>query len=186
MKAQLILLAVLLVGIVAALALMMPPRKPRRTSEDRCAEASLRTVASAQADFRANDRDGNGREDFWRGDVAGLYALRSPDGNPIKLIYIGMAGADHSPKTDLSPYASKKPHCGYWYRALRHGDEAALDPNRFAVCAFPDVHSSRTRLTFILDERNTVFMKDLGRGGGIDLFPADPLQEGWKTDDGGP
>src|SRR5215471_3207061 len=36
---------------------------------------SLKPIISAQHDFHDNDRDGNGKHDFWRSDVAGLATL---------------------------------------------------------------------------------------------------------------
>ena len=44
----------------------------KRSSNIQSAGNRLRSLASAQADFRGNDRDGNGIQDFWTGDVAGL------------------------------------------------------------------------------------------------------------------
>src|SRR6185436_9860966 len=46
-----------------------------RHGGERNPSTSLETITSAQADFRANDRDGDGINQFWRGDIAGLYAL---------------------------------------------------------------------------------------------------------------
>jgi hypothetical protein len=34
--------------------------------------------------------------------------------------------------------------------------------------------------TFIVSEGNIVFKKDLGHGNGVDVFPADPVKEGWR------
>src|SRR5262245_51941482 len=46
---------------------------------------ALHVLAAAQADFRANDRDGDGDKNFWRADIAGLYALAPGGGPAIKL-----------------------------------------------------------------------------------------------------
>ena len=40
------------------------------------------SIANAQAEFRNNDQDGNGVNDYWRRDIAGLHALPGKDGNP--------------------------------------------------------------------------------------------------------
>ena len=71
-------------------------RNPYRIKEYR--SGGLKTIASAQADFRGNDRDGNGRQDFWRDDIAGLYTI-VPVGSQeaIKLIELSVAGADEAP-----------------------------------------------------------------------------------------
>ena len=93
------------------------------TPPERGAGASLRTVFVAQRDFRDNDRDGNGVHDYWRGDVAGLFAL-TPKGNgePIKLIELGVAAADDRATPDIDRYCLRSPKAGYWYRALHFLD----------------------------------------------------------------
>jgi hypothetical protein len=171
-------------------------RGGRHASRERNAPESLKTIASAQADFRGNDRDGNKIQDFWRGDVAGLYGVL-PVGSTdmIKLIELSVAGADDSPLgtanlQDTGPgqvardsYTVFTPKAGYCFRALRHADEkpGALDPNRFAACAYPAVYSEAVRLTYILDESNTVFQRDLGRPGPPDVYPdPDILKRDWS------
>lgn len=46
-------------------------------AHERCSSASLKTLSVAEADFRANDRDWCSVNDFWTGDVVGLYTLTS-------------------------------------------------------------------------------------------------------------
>src|SRR5436190_232031 len=55
-------------------------------ANERSASSSLKTLATAEADFKANDRDGNGLKDFWVGDVSGLYRYTMTNGREIKLI----------------------------------------------------------------------------------------------------
>lgn len=141
---------------------------------------SIKTLASAQADFRANDRDLDGRHAFWRGDVAGLYAIRGEGKEMIKLIEVSVALADDRPIVDVSPLGPRRPKAGYLYRALRHADEKEPSPDRFAVCSYPADYPAPSRKTFILSEENVVYVKDLGRPGPPDVFPVDPLKEGWK------
>lgn len=142
----------------------------------------LKALMSAQMDFRANDREGDGVHHFWRGDIAGLYALKSkkdPQGPPIKLIDLSLARADDRPVTDLSPYGVRSvTSSGYWYRSLLHEEERDPDPERFAACAFPD--SPRAgRWTFIVDETKTIWQKELRDQRGLERFPRDPRKEGW-------
>lgn len=69
-------------------------------SHERNASASLKTLATAEADFRANDRDGNGRNDYWRSDVAGLFTLipkGGTDRDAIRLIEVSITAADDRP-----------------------------------------------------------------------------------------
>jgi hypothetical protein len=160
------------------------PFSSQRTSPERNPSTSLKTIAAAQADFRANDRGGDGMNRFWRGDVAGLYTIvpknaagrnsAGPGTDAIKLIELSVASSDDRPVSDLSPYAIAAPKAGYWMRAIRHADEdpKALDPNRFAACSFPAKYSPEHRWTYILDESNAIFRADLGPGGGIDVFPS--------------
>ena len=110
----------------------------QRASNVRSTSASLKTLATAEADFRANDRDGNRVQDFWTGDVSQLYGLTSTamqGTNPLKLIDIGMAGADSFPMGDnisvsdvvgpgpatttgIGKLTQQGPWNGYWYEAL--------------------------------------------------------------------
>jgi hypothetical protein len=153
----------------------------RRGSTERNASTCLKTITSAQADFRANDRDGDGLHQFWRGDIAGLYTLK-PRGHPeeasIKLIELSVASADDRAVTDISPYAVKSAKAGYWFRAILHEDEATPDPDRFAACAFPDSPSAG-KWIFITDESNTIWRKELRGQRGIDRYPLDPRKAGW-------
>lgn len=66
----------------------------------------------------------------------------------------------------------RAPTSGYWIRSLLHEGETAPNPDRFAFCAFPDGHLPG-RKTYIVDERNTVYVRDLGRPGGIERFPSE-------------
>jgi hypothetical protein len=157
-----------------------------RSHGERNPSTSLKTISSAQADFRANDRDWNRKNDFWRGDIAGLYTLipNLPEGSPdrvaIKLIELSVAAADDRPVTDISRYAPRSAKGGYWYRAIRHADETTLDPDRFAACAYPDSPSAG-RYTFIIDENNTIFRRELGpQQRGVEVFPNDEeLKQQW-------
>ena len=55
----------------------------------------LRTMSTAEADYRSNDRDWNHVNDFWTGDVSGLYHVKpAPEGNPeIRLIEESVANS---------------------------------------------------------------------------------------------
>src|SRR5215831_15801756 len=107
------------------------------------------TIASAQADFRANDRDGNHQNDYWRNDVAGLYGLEV-QGQALKLIELSVAAADDRPTTNLDKYGTKSPKAGFWYRALPHADEKTRGPDRFAACTFPISLSAGRYGTYVI------------------------------------
>jgi hypothetical protein len=151
----------------------------------RTSSTSLKTLSSAQADFRANDRDHDGVNQFWRGDVSGLYTTVAADGTAIKLIELSVAAADDRPKTDILKYAPRTAKAGYWYRAIRYLDEdpKAPDPNRFAYCAFPDSPSAG-KYMFIVNENNTIFRAAANNSRGIEFFPTDEeLKTSWSKVD---
>jgi hypothetical protein len=153
-------------------------------SNERNASASLKTVMTAQADFRNNDRDGNQRNDFWRGDIAGLYAIKPPgagDLGAIKLIEVSIAAADARPIIDISRYATRAPKAGYWYRALRFKDEKEMesDPDRCAACAYPATPTSGKNV-FIISDHGIMFRKLFDPPVPPEVFPAEPEKEGWS------
>src|SRR5205814_1790487 len=107
-----------------------------RAANERSAATSLKTLTTAEADFRANDRDWNHVNDYWTGNVAGLYTMTSAavlgkaanttTDPAIKLIEISIASADSDAPTppaggenaDLSTFAVSSAKAGYWYMAL--------------------------------------------------------------------
>lgn len=144
---------------------------------------SFKTIASAQADFRGNDRDGNGRQDYWRSDISGLYAV-VPKGSqePIKLIELSVAGADDAPVTPISEHTIRRPKGGFWYRTLRHADEdpGKPDPNRFAACMYPaDHHAARS--VFVISEDTMIYRRPWKGPGDVPSVYPDPatLRREW-------
>jgi prepilin-type N-terminal cleavage/methylation domain-containing protein len=126
-----LMIVIAIIAIIAAIAIP-GLLSSQRASNERNASASLKTLASAEADFRGNDRDGNGVQDFYTGDVAGLFTL-APIGvaESIKLIELSVALADAS----LLPFGAAAPNlagtvgavggfgiqsakAAYWYRKL--------------------------------------------------------------------
>jgi len=105
----------------------------QRASNERDASTALKTLSSAEADFRSNDKDWNHVNDFWTGDVKGLYTMTcadvrgagtAPTDPPIRLIEIETAAADADPALVPAggenmplpvPSAARK---GYWFAAL--------------------------------------------------------------------
>ena len=123
-------------GLVAALvvAVAVPAwLRLRREGSEQNASAVLKMIAVAQGDFRSNDRDRNVVNDFWTGDVAGLYCIEPQVGDlaypePIRLIDLSTAGADSDPLRapgkpylrSISDFTVPRQKAGYWYWALRH------------------------------------------------------------------
>jgi hypothetical protein len=160
--------------LFAGIAMLPTLTQGYRATDERNALGSLKTLTSAQADFRANDRDGDGVNQFWRADVAGLYTLKSrtcPENGAIKLIELSIASADDRPVSDLNPYAVRSAKAGYCFRAIRHEDEKTPSPDRYAIIAFPEKYPESGLYTFVVDERNDLYRMDLGHGRGIEVFP---------------
>ncbi len=150
-----------------------------RDSNERNASAALKTLSSAEADFRANDRDGNRIQDFWTGDVASLYYLLDPQtGRQMKLIEQSVADADAKPLRKGIP--APVPKAGYFYRVME-GDDSSLTPEayaqdtkglgepgpyyhhaKFGFCAYPADYPRSGRWTFVINEGNTIIKFDTG------------------------
>jgi len=162
----------------------------------------LKTLASAEADFRANDRDENGRNDFWTGDVQGLYALIPKGGkNPIKLIELSAALSDGDPRSSYYPPLSDPPHPrgGAWLAALAedrsvtpaehyHTPAEPLNRERFGFLHYPNDYIGGGRYAFIVNENNTVFRTVLKSDiRGSDRNPPGPVKDPeflhWPSDD---
>jgi hypothetical protein len=155
---------------------------------------SLKTLASAEADFRGNDRDNNKIQDFWTGDVAGLYALRA-GGEMLKLIEMSVAGADAAPLNDgaaLEGVVERAAKSGYLFRAMTHdGSSTPPDPynkganrhpSKFGFCAYPEEYGAGGTMTAIISEGNTVFLKDTG-GEPLLEWPSDEELRTWTKAD---
>jgi hypothetical protein len=157
-------------------------------------KGSLKKVLSAQADFRANDRDGNKMQDFWVADVSMLYRTVSELKNPIRLIPEAVAAADAAPvreSPETAPAVAPAPvaYHGYFFKALKGWKEAGKtsaydagggrNPSRFGVVAYPAEYAAG-RLTYVANENNILFGADLG-GKLLDGFPSnDELKKDWK------
>ncbi|MBI3857451.1 MAG: hypothetical protein HY293_17330 [Planctomycetes bacterium] len=153
----------------------------RHHSSERPASTCLKMISSAQAEFRANDRDGSRTANFWRADIAGLYALAPGGGPAIKLIPLDLALADGRPARDLSALGKPKPKSGYWFKAIRHADETTIDAvTQFAACAYP-ADPAKDKYTFVVDENNTVYRTALPHPQGIEVFPTEEeMKQSWS------
>lgn len=143
-----------------------------RASNEREASTMLKTFTSAEADFRANDRDLNQVADFWTGDVSGLYYVKpAGGGREVRLIDADAANADARPIFPLPPGAGTRK--GYRFQALDQddsvdGDKAVyrVDTDKsgrkvhnlgmFGFIAFTEGGVKGT-YKFIVNENNTIF-----------------------------
>lgn len=173
--------------------------KAQRESNERNAAATLKTLTTAQADFRSNDRDGNGVNDYWVADVSGLGRIDA--GGRIRLIEDSAALADAKPCVPLDTegefHALKfaaagkpSPKAGYRFVALpgsedEGGRTVAYDEGkgrcrrRFGFCGYPAEYGKEGKLTFITSEENEIWKKDTG-GKVPERFPFAPGKEGWS------
>jgi len=135
------------------------------------ASTSLKTLTSAEADFRANDRDGNRINDFWTGDVSGLYSVKPVGGGPeLRLIEESVANADAKPVSTLPK--ETMPKGGHLYQALDRDDgvegpereykrdtdksgRKVHNDSKFGFCAFPKSGHTGKYVIFV-NENNTI------------------------------
>src|SRR6185436_18466742 len=106
-SSALLVIIVLLAGVGAAgtFAWVLPRRRVQeRVQNERQASTRLKMRTAAVWDYRLNDRDKNGFNDFWTGDVTELYRYG--------LIEREVAEADASPLTPLC--SSPIPFRGYY------------------------------------------------------------------------
>lgn len=153
--------AVFLVGLIIAIA--VPGFVvTSRASNDRNASSTLKTIGTAELDFRANDRDGDQIPYFWTGDVAGLYCIGRDRASAIKLIELSAAGADSAPLSGAYPvpigsFITPGAKAGYWYWAMRSRG-STYDVSRFSFLSYPDSRASG-RTAFILNEEMTIYRR---------------------------
>jgi prepilin-type N-terminal cleavage/methylation domain-containing protein len=139
-----LMVVIAVIAIIAAIAI--PGLiSSQRSSYERGASASMKTLSVAEADFRSNDRDGNKLNDFWTGDVKGLYTLTNAAVSgkaggtvdpPIRLIELTVAGADTDGSTcpaggenmDVPQFTVFSAKAGYWYSALTADNSLGSSP----------------------------------------------------------
>lgn len=166
------------------------PKSATVLRNERYAPGALQTLLVAESDFRSNDRDDNRVNDFWTGDVSGLYRVREQ-----KLIDREVAEADAAPVTFefmVKEWIPKpKPYHGYYFRAMLRngrGEDLAKDTDEsgakcrntswFGFCAYPAEYGKTGAKTFIVFE--TVYACDNG-GKFVEQWPTDAqLKESWK------
>jgi prepilin-type N-terminal cleavage/methylation domain-containing protein len=137
----------IVIAIIAVIAAIAIPGllAAQRSSNERNASTSLKTITTAQADFRSNDRDGNRAMDFWTADVYALYGMIGITGasttipadstsaaNVIKLLEPSLAGADGMTQQALygnvdftNSIVNGTVKAGYAFRALGFEDSGA-------------------------------------------------------------
>ena len=133
-----LMIVIAIIAIIAAIAIP-GLLQSQRAANERNASASLKTIATAEADFRSNDRDGNRVNDFWTltlsglGTICPLGATTNTAAMAIKLIEPSIITAENSnvgaTRTHSVPggtisevgptnFGRLTPKAGYWYFAL--------------------------------------------------------------------
>lgn len=167
----------------------------------RIARTSLMALTTAQESLRSNDMDRNRVPDYWVADVSGLYRiLNEATGNKIAALNDHrIARADAAPAVALDREGSAhglkldaigagESYEGYYYvvvaRREAGGRRVNLDegngrnPDRFAICAYPDEYGTDGTMTFVVTEEAKVYEID-NAGKPIDVLPADLPKAGW-------
>jgi prepilin-type processing-associated H-X9-DG protein len=90
------LLLVLVASVVPLLVVAQAESKTRSNAQK--AAGTLRTLVTQENMWHKQDVDGNGVNDYWVADVAGMYrVIRQPAGTEAKMIDIAVARSDWSP-----------------------------------------------------------------------------------------
>ncbi len=147
-----------------------------RGSNERNASGSLKTLVSAEVDFRQNDRDANGTNDFYVADIRGLFYFML-GGRRLELIELTIADADVTGMTFL-------PKAGYRYQAMTTDEDGgAYDPgtgrnaSRFGFTAWPDDPNRSGKVEFILNQQTVMWKRDCTQMGAAPptlVFPPTP------------
>ncbi|MEK7468257.1 MAG: hypothetical protein AAB074_12660 [Planctomycetota bacterium] len=168
----------ILEGIAAAIYLARPEPLLRRLYRDRIAqgEASapdgLARIAAQQESLRKDDLDGNGVQDYWTEDIAGLYRFQLARHGRPESMGIDVARADGAEATGAPPI----PRDGYLFRTVVGVDSLT----QFAATAYPRTHGEDGFLTFYIDQRGIVWKRDQG-GRPADHRMVNPEAEGWVS-----
>lgn len=164
------------------------------------AAKALQAIADVQAHWKANDKDGNGKKDYWTGDVSGLYRVLRRNGEPTAYIFEDLAKADAAPVGEgvgvvkvAAPAKSPVPYHGYLFVALRvdedgkpyrqdlNGDGAAWEhETKFAYCAYPAEYGKTGKLTFLIDEKGFLREADIG-GKCVTEWPVGEAKKAWES-----
>lgn len=177
----LVVLIILLVLVVVAVPTL---RAGRRADNERRGAAALRQIANAEAAFRSQDSDNNGRNDYWTGDVSGLYRIApSASADPIKLIDYDTALADgrrlrelrpgepFSFRTDALPNEASRALSGYHFQTLESfetrdavnqplNDGTGHHAERFGFIAYPESYGSSGQLCWMISESGLLYVRN--------------------------
>ena len=201
-----LMIVIAVIAIVAALALP-GLLSSQRAANERSSMASLKMALLAEADFKSNDRDGNNLNDYWTGDLAGLYCMTSANVSgsgdpPIKLLELAVATSDSAPLAagaaggeyaHISTYGAISPKAGYWMGVMdiegQTGADYQIDTggqiamgavhnlSLFAFITYPDAMGSSGKIVSIINQGGTVYR----RMPSFDIKPSGAVPPGTVT-----
>jgi prepilin-type N-terminal cleavage/methylation domain-containing protein len=96
-----LMIVVAIIAIIAAIAIPSILRS-RISANQTSAVASLDTVFKMNTQFRSNDSDNNGENDYWAQNVFGLYGIESAGGDRIELFSKSLALSDYEGVGEIS------------------------------------------------------------------------------------
>jgi prepilin-type N-terminal cleavage/methylation domain-containing protein len=196
MKGFTLIELMIVIAIIAIIAAIAIPGllQSQRASNERNASASLKTIGTAQADFRSNDRNDDGINNFLVADIQGLYTIIPGGGTDmIKLIEPAVARADCSVAAhNAAALGTQTPKAGYWYTQLdQYQDSGGVATNydtaqpvagfslsKFGAAAVPDAYGSSGNLIFIMNEDATIYKRDARRAGYAADMNGTPVDQG--------
>ncbi len=187
------------IAIIAILISIAVPNllRSKVAANETAAIGSLRTLLAAEAVIRQMDNDGNAVQDYWTGDVSGLFRLATAAGGgaQVRLVDIALARADLAP---LAAGAAPRPflttalaavpsdRSGYQFQAMTtdadgnplQSDGPDVDANawenltRFGIVAVPLVYGNQGVTTMIIREDGLIYGRDTGNNAPVLVWPA--------------
>ncbi|HXX92898.1 MAG TPA: DUF2950 family protein, partial [Planctomycetota bacterium] len=100
-----------------------------------------------------------------------------------------LAGVAKEHASKLVAAGPPAPKAGYWFSvvekyqdekgtAVKYDEGNGRNLSRFGFYAYPDAYGKSGKMTFMLNEENVIWRKDLA-GKMLDAFPSDPEKAGW-------
>ncbi len=118
-----LMIVVAIIAIIAAIAIPSILRS-RISANQTSAVASLDTIFKMNTQFRSNDSDNNGENDYWAENVWALYGMKGPGGSRIELFNKSLAESDYEGDNDaigtnpssfsVDSFSSATPKSGYY------------------------------------------------------------------------
>lgn len=177
-----LMIVIAIIAIIAAIAI---PNILGTTmaGNQKSAISGLSGIGSAEDQFKKDDSDGNGVNDYWVGDVRGLYVIKRSavvGAKVCSLIDAALANADGAVlaaypagvNTDLTGLpAARTPLNGYWFRIMTNrqdttGANVALNGGNgrnlsaYAHIAYPHLYAKTGKFVYFKDNEQTVYSTD--------------------------